>query len=146
MTVLSKVIFRSRGNAIDAASNKNLRPLFIAAAALLPLIFFFNMFNRNQEFLPFIPSLLLGGIFALLSLAAYLFFSWVTKTRLVLFTIIAPAWVMFFTYPAIHKLLNFDNITKWAKPFVLIGLLYGCFLLLSLLLRRIKAKEVYVLP
>ena len=143
--MIVKAILPSRENAIDAPENKGLRPLFLAASAFLPLIFFFNLFNRNQEFLPFVFSLLVAGFFALVSLAAYLFFAWITKTRLVLFTVVLPAWVIFYAYPSIHRLLNFDGLLRWAKPLVLTGLLYGCFLLLSLLLRRIRAKEVYAL-
>ncbi|MCL2812042.1 MAG: hypothetical protein FWD25_09180 [Clostridia bacterium] len=128
---------------MDAASNKKLHALLAATAAALPGMFFFFLVNQNQDYLPLVPCLLVGGAFAAAGLLAYAALAWIFRTHLVLFTILLPAWTLFFTYGTLYKVLALGRVAAWARPLVLLALLFGAFVVLALLFRVAKSKTPF---
>jgi len=123
--------------------DKKHRILLAVTAALLPCMFFFFLVNQNQEYLPLVPCLLVGGAFALLGLLAYAALAWIFRTRLVLFTVLAPAWTMFFTYGTLYAALSMGTLPGWAKLLLLLSLFVVAFAVLSLLFRVVKNQTPF---
>jgi len=129
-----------RGSSVVASLDKKRRILLAVTAALLPCMFFFFLVNQNQEYLPLVPCLLVGGAFALLGFLAYAVLAWIFRTRLVLFTVLVPAWTLFFTWGALYTALAMRTFPGWAKLLLLLSLFAGAHIVLSLLLRRLKSQ------
>ena len=128
-------------DASPSPKDKKRRVLLAVTAAILPCMFFFFLVNQNQEYLPLVPCLLVGGAFAVLSLLAYAILTWVFRARLVVFTVLVPAWTMFFTYGTLYTALSMRTLPDWAKLLLLLSLFVGAHIVLSLLLRRLKSQK-----
>ncbi|MCL2812043.1 MAG: hypothetical protein FWD25_09185 [Clostridia bacterium] len=137
-------MLRRKGPIDVSPKDKKLCFLLAMAAAALPCMFFFFLVNQNQDYLPLVPCLLVGGAFAAVGLLAYAVLAWFFRTRLVLFTILLPAWTLFFTYGTLHAALSMRTLPGWGKVLLLLSLFAGAFIVLSLLLRAVRSKTPFV--
>jgi len=115
----------------------------IAAAAFLPNIFFYILFNSNKVFgeLVFIHSIMLAAIFSAISIGVFLLFQVITRKTEAALYILIVTWIPFWLFGSIYSFMS-NIVTDLSRRVLLISHAIVIIVLL-LLLRKFNPFEKF---
>jgi len=115
----------------------------IAAAAFLPNIFFYILFNNNKIFGEhvFIHSVIMAAVFSAISIGAFLLFRLITRKAEAALFILIVSWIPFWLFGSIYS--SVSNIIDEPSRRVLVIIHAIVIIALLLLLRKFNPLEKF---
>lgn len=110
------------------------------AATIIPLIPMTYLFNRNAAYLSGEQVFMVGGLMMGLSLAAYIIFRWLFRSRLAGYLGCLTSWVVFFAFSALCEMLVEEKRLISASMYIRVYAVAGALLLIVVLLLARKRE------